>query len=83
LIIGVLSALAIIAFKYWSILGAFGGLLGAIFSYICLTSQYLIVQSVWDETQQAWTQQLYPIGFFAYLPLVLTALNFFMVLKKQ
>jgi hypothetical protein len=78
----IIGALAVLAYKYWSILGVFGGLLGAILSYICLTSPYLILQSVWNETGQVWVQQLYPMGFFAYVPIVLMALCFVVALKK-
>jgi hypothetical protein len=83
LIISILIIFAIIAFKYLPILGALGGLLGAIFSYIALTSQNMIIQTVWNETAQTWVQQLYPMGFFAYVPVILTAVCFMIALKKK
>jgi len=82
-IIGVLAALAVLSFKLWSGIGMLGGLIGAIFAYYCLTSQTLITNTVYDQTAQAWVYTSMPIGFFAYIPLILAALNLVLVAKKK
>lgn len=82
IMLGLLAVLAILAFKFWPVLGAMGGLLGAVFSYICLSSTGLITQTVYDPALSIWVYQVYPMGFFAYVPVLLMVLNFVLVVKK-
>lgn len=78
----ILIAIIVLAAKYWSVLGALGGLIGTIFSYMAMTDSVLVVQSVWSETTSQWMQQTTSMGFFAYVPLVLMATCFILTLKK-
>jgi len=82
-IIGVLIAFAVMTLKLWGGLGMVGGLIGAIFAYYCLTSQNLITNTLYDQTAQTWVYTTMPIGFFAYVPLLLCALNLILVVKKK
>lgn len=81
LINALLIVFIVLAVK-WSLIGAFGGLLGGIFSYLTVTDETLILQSVWNETGQTWVQQSMSMGFFAYVPVVLMAACFILALKK-
>ena len=78
----ILIAIAVLAAKFWSVLGTFGGLIGAIMTLLVFQAPNLILQTVYDQTAQVFVQQTYPMGFFAWIPLVLTALNFIVALKK-
>lgn len=82
LMITILTAIAVVAAKYYKELGIFGGLLGALFSYVCLTSEVLILNTAYDQTAQEFVYQTYPITFFAWIPLILMGLNFVLVVKK-
>ncbi len=79
----ILIALAVVAYKYWGLLGAIGAVIGAILSYLVFTSDTLIMNVTYDQTAQEFVYQSYPMGFFAYIPLILTALNVIVALKKK
>lgn len=79
----ILIVFAVLAWKYWGYLGAIGGLIGAILTYTVLTSDTLIFNTAYDQTAQEFVSQTVPMGFFAYIPLILTALNFIVALKKK
>lgn len=79
----ILIATSALAFKYWRMLGAIGGLIGAVLSYIVFTSDTLILNTTYDQTAQAFVSQTYPMGFFAWIPIILTGLNFVVALKKK
>lgn len=79
----ILIAVAVLAYKYWGLLGAFGSIIGAILSYTVMTSETLILNTTYDQTAQAFVYQTYPMGFFAWIPIVLTGLNIVVALKKK
>jgi len=77
-----LVSVAVLAAKFYRSIGLFGGLFGAIFSYICFTSENLILNTVYDQTAQEFVSQTYPMTFFAWIPFVLMVLNFVVAIKK-
>jgi hypothetical protein len=83
LINGLLIALIVLAAKFWSVLGAFGGLIGAILSYLALTSTSIEYNSTYDATQAIWVYQSMPMEFFAYVPVLLTFLCIVVVFKGK
>jgi hypothetical protein len=82
LMLTLMCVFAVLAYRFWSVLGVFGGLLGAIFTYMSLTDTVLVINTAWSETQQAFVSSSVDMGFFAYVPLILTALNIVVALKK-
>lgn len=80
---GILIAFAVLAWKFWGLLGALGALIGGILSYVVLTSETLILNTVYDQAAQVFVSQTYPMGFFGFIPLILTGLNFIVALKKK
>lgn len=78
----ILIVLAVVAAKFYGMLGAFGGLIGAVFTYMAFTSDTLILNTVYDPTAQAFVSQSVDMGFFSWILLILTVFNFVVVLKK-
>lgn len=74
-------ATAALAAKFYGGLGILGGLLAAIFTYICFTSDTLILNTTYDQTAQAFVFTTYPMGFFAWIPLGLMVVNFIVAVK--
>lgn len=72
----------VVAAKFYSGLGAVGGLLGSIFFYLCLTSPDLILNTAYDQTAQAFVYQTYPMGFFSWVIFGLAVTNFVIIAKK-
>ena len=62
--------------KGLGLLGIFGGLLGSIFSYIAFTNQFLILNTNYDQAAHVFVNQAFPMGFFAWIPLILAVSNF-------
>ena len=69
--------------KGLGLLGLFGGLLGSLFSYICFTSENLVLNTTYDQTAQIFVYQTYPMSWFAWIPLILVAANFIVALDRK
>jgi hypothetical protein len=76
-----LVSTAILSAKYWGVLGVFGAVIGAIFSLIVFDASELAIRTVYVEGL-GWVSQSIPLGFFAYIPLILTGLNVIVAIKK-
>lgn len=83
LILVITGVFAVLGFKYWWLLGAVGGVLGAVFTYLTFQATEIVTQIVYDQTAQVWVYQTVPMGFFAYVPLVLAALCFAAALRGK
>lgn len=81
-IISILVLTAFIAYRWWRPLGAVAGIIGAIFTYYCLIAPNLIIDTHYVESAAAWVEYVVPMGFFAYVPLVLALFNFLVLAKK-
>jgi len=80
---GFLLAFAVLSYLFWGSLGAFGGLIGAIFTLMTFQDPLLVVKSVYDPSTSLWVHESMAMGYFAWVPLILTALNFVVVLKHK
>ena len=76
-----LIVFAVLTFKFWSGLGAFGGLIGSLFAYMVFVDPEIVFNSTY--TAEGFVYQSVEMGFFAFIPLILAIMNFVLVLKKK
>lgn len=74
---------AVLALKVWNYMGLIGGFIGILLSMYVMDAENLTIYTVYDETASAWVYQYYPMGFFAFIPVVLTVLNLVLIFLKK
>lgn len=64
----------VIGFRVWNLLGLLGGLVGGVLTAYVFSAGYLIMGSEYVGAAGQWVHYTIEMGFFAYVPLLLTVL---------
>lgn len=72
----------VLAVKFWRWLGTVGGLIGMILSYYVYNSENLIIRAIYNPATSEFVYSTTSMGFFAYIPIVLTITNLIVVFLK-
>lgn len=72
----------VLAVKFWRYLGSVGGLIGMILSIYVYGTENLVLKTMYNPTTSEFVYVTYPMGFFAYIPIVLTVLNLVVIFKE-
>lgn len=65
------------------LVGLIGGAVGGILTFQIQNVGYLIVNTAFDQTAQAYIQQVIPVGNYIFIPIFLTLGNFLSILVSR